>query len=93
MAEFAPLDVALLPVAGWGKKVGPGHLDPYRAAAALALLRPAVAVPIHWGTYRVVARQPDETAGPAEAFARAAAELAPEVDVRILAVEATLEMD
>jgi L-ascorbate metabolism protein UlaG (beta-lactamase superfamily) len=92
MAEFAPLDVALLPVAGWGKKVGPGHLDPYRAAAALALLRPAVAVPIHWGTYRV-ARQPDESAGPAEAFARAAAELAPEVDVRILAVEATLTMD
>ena len=52
MAEFAPLDVALLPVAGWGKKLGPGHLDPHRAAAALALLRPAVAVPIHWGTYR-----------------------------------------
>ena len=92
MAEFAPLDVALLPVAGWGKKVGPGHLDPHRAAAALALLRPAVAVPIHWGTYRV-ARQPEESAGPAEAFARAAAELAPEVDVRILAVEATLTMD
>jgi L-ascorbate metabolism protein UlaG (beta-lactamase superfamily) len=92
MAEFAPLDVALLPVAGWGKKVGPGHLDPYRAAAALALLRPAVAVPIHWGTYRV-ARHPDGSAGPAEAFARAAAELAPEVDVRILAVEATLAMD
>ena len=92
MAELAPLDVALLPVAGWGKKVGPGHLDPNRAAAALALLRPTVAVPIHWGTYRV-ARQPDDSAGPAEAFARAAAELAPEVDVRILAVEATLAMD
>jgi len=92
MAELAPLDVALLPVAGWGKKIGPGHLDPHRAAAALALLRPALAVPIHWGTYRV-GRQPEASAGPAEAFARAAAELAPEVDVRILDVGATLALD
>src|SRR5262249_15506342 len=45
MAALAPLDVALLPVAGWGKKLGPGHLDPQRAAAALALLRPRIAVP------------------------------------------------
>jgi len=92
MAQLAPLDVALLPVAGWGKGLGPGHLDPQRAAAALALLRPAVAVPIHWGTYRPGWR-PDDSAGPAEAFARAAAELAPEVDVRILAIEATLNLD
>jgi L-ascorbate metabolism protein UlaG (beta-lactamase superfamily) len=92
MAALAPLDVALLPVAGWGKKLGPGHLDPHRAAAALALLRPAVAVPIHWGTYRV-GRRPEASAGPAEAFARAAAELAPEVDVRILGVEDTLTLD
>ena len=91
MADLAPLDVALLPVAGWGKKLGPGHLDPKRAAAALALLRPAVAVPIHWGTYRP-GRRPDGTAGPAEAFARAAAELAPEVDVHILEVEGTLSI-
>jgi L-ascorbate metabolism protein UlaG (beta-lactamase superfamily) len=92
MAAFAPLDVALLPVAGWGKKLGPGHLDPHRAAAALALLRPTVAIPIHWGTYRV-GRQPEPSAGPAEAFARAAAELAPEVAVRILGVEDTLALD
>jgi len=49
-------------------------------------------VPIHWGTYRPGWR-PDDSAGPAEAFARAAAELAPEVDVRILAIEATLNLD
>ena len=36
----ADLDVALLPIAGWGAKVGPGHLDPRRAAEALRLLRP-----------------------------------------------------
>ena len=51
MAELGPeLDVALLPVWGWGPTLGPGHLDPARAAAALRLLRPRFAVPIHWGT-------------------------------------------
>jgi L-ascorbate metabolism protein UlaG (beta-lactamase superfamily) len=44
------LDVALLPVWGWGPTLGPGHLDPERAADAVALLRPRVAVPVHWGT-------------------------------------------
>ena len=91
MAAFAPLDVALLPVAGWGKKLGPGHLDPHRAAAALALLQPRVAVPIHWGTYRP-GRRDGGSAAPAEAFARAAAELAPEVRVEILPVAGTLEL-
>jgi L-ascorbate metabolism protein UlaG (beta-lactamase superfamily) len=51
MAELVPdLDVALLPVWGWGPRLGRGHLDPMRAAQALRLLRPRYAVPIHWGT-------------------------------------------
>ena len=45
------LDVAVLPVWGWGPTLGPGHLDPLRAAEAVALLRPRVAVPVHWGTF------------------------------------------
>jgi L-ascorbate metabolism protein UlaG (beta-lactamase superfamily) len=50
------LDVALLPVWGWGTTLGPGHLDPARAARAAALLRPRTAVPIHWGTFLPVGR-------------------------------------
>ena len=51
MADLAErLDVALLPVWGWGPSLGPGHLDPRRAAEALRLLRPRYAMPIHWGT-------------------------------------------
>jgi L-ascorbate metabolism protein UlaG (beta-lactamase superfamily) len=52
MARLAQrgLDVALLPVWGWGPTLGPGHLDPERAAEAVALLRPRAAVPVHWGT-------------------------------------------
>ncbi|CCH85857.1 Zn-dependent hydrolase of the beta-lactamase fold-like protein [Modestobacter italicus] len=49
----AGIDVALLPVWGWGPSLGPGHLDPAGAAAAVQLLRPAVAVPVHWGTFAV----------------------------------------
>jgi L-ascorbate metabolism protein UlaG (beta-lactamase superfamily) len=44
------LDVALVPVWGWGPNLGPGHLDPVRAAEATRLLNPRYAVPIHWGT-------------------------------------------
>ncbi|MGY1815390.1 MBL fold metallo-hydrolase [Blastococcus sp. SYSU D00820] len=44
------IDVALLPVWGWGPNLGPGHLDPPRAAEAVARLRPRLAVPVHWGT-------------------------------------------
>jgi L-ascorbate metabolism protein UlaG (beta-lactamase superfamily) len=76
------LDVALLPVAGWGPKVGPGHLDPLRAAQALRMLRPRIAVPIHWGTLTLPTRS--ASAEPPEEFRRHAAELAPGVEVRIL---------
>jgi L-ascorbate metabolism protein UlaG (beta-lactamase superfamily) len=52
------IDVALLPVWGWGPNLGSGsldhgHLDPHRAAEAVARLRPRVAVPVHWGTLAV----------------------------------------
>jgi L-ascorbate metabolism protein UlaG (beta-lactamase superfamily) len=49
----AGIDVALLPVWGWGPTLGPGHLDPAGAAAAVQQLRPRVAVPVHWGTFAV----------------------------------------
>src|SRR5581483_7096240 len=45
------LDLALIPVWGWGSNLGPGHLDPERAAEAVARLRPRRAVPVHWGTF------------------------------------------
>ena len=95
MSSLAPdLDVALLPVAGWGSRLPPGHLDPRRAAEALRLLRPRVAVPIHWGTYRRIglSRDPAALREPADSFARLAAELAPEVKVSVLPVGGVLEV-
>ncbi len=91
MRELAPLDVALLPVSGWGTGLGPGHLDPARAATALTLLRPRVAIPIHWGTYRVIGSRADP-GDPAAAFAAAAREVAPDVEVRVLPVGASFEL-
>jgi L-ascorbate metabolism protein UlaG (beta-lactamase superfamily) len=45
------VDVALVPIWGWGPSLGPGHLDPDEAARAVALVEPGIAVPIHWGTF------------------------------------------
>jgi L-ascorbate metabolism protein UlaG (beta-lactamase superfamily) len=54
MQSFGPLDLALLPIWGWGPRLGPGHLNPQRAAAAAALLGAASVLPIHWGTFSPV---------------------------------------
>jgi L-ascorbate metabolism protein UlaG (beta-lactamase superfamily) len=83
MAELAPLDVALLPISGWGPSLPPGHLGPQQAAEALALLQPRVAIPIHWGTYAPW-RPADTDDRVARAFVEAAALEAPSVEVRVL---------
>jgi L-ascorbate metabolism protein UlaG (beta-lactamase superfamily) len=83
MASLGTIDVALIPVAGWGPRLPPGHLDPVRAAEALVLIQPRVAIPIHWGTYAPWRpSRGDDT--PARAFAELAATVAPTVDVRVL---------
>jgi L-ascorbate metabolism protein UlaG (beta-lactamase superfamily) len=88
MGELAGrVDVALVPVSGWGPRLGGGHLDPRRAAEAVARIQPAIAIPIHWGTIfpaglRRVMRRRFE--GPGEAFRNAAMGSAPDVEVRIL---------
>ncbi len=82
------LDVALVPVAGWGPKLGAGHMGPLDAARAVALLQPRVAVPIHWGTLSpmtAIGRHRPAPREPPELFAEHVARLAPEVEVRILA--------
>ena len=82
------LDVALLPVAGWGRKLGPGHMDPLDAARAVRLLKPRVAIPVHWGTLLPIgsaSRHRARLADPPRLFARHVAQLAPEVEVRVLA--------
>lgn len=81
------LDVALVPVGGWGLTLPRGHLDPWRAAEALRLLAPRLAVPIHWGTFwpRGLAwARPGLFIRPAAHLVQAAAKVAPGVEVRVL---------
>jgi L-ascorbate metabolism protein UlaG (beta-lactamase superfamily) len=89
MGALGDLDVALLPVWGWGPTLGRGlHMDPLRAAQSLRRIRPRAAVPIHWGTYwpHAMGRVfPERRVEPPAAFAEYASELAP--DVRILPTE------
>ncbi|MDH6213269.1 MBL fold metallo-hydrolase [Streptomyces pseudovenezuelae] len=85
--EVGPVDVALLPVGGWGPYLGEGHLDAGRAAEALARLAPRSAVPVHYGTYWPIgmdAVRPHEFHAPGEEFVRLAAERAPGVAVHLL---------
>jgi L-ascorbate metabolism protein UlaG (beta-lactamase superfamily) len=86
--EVGGCDIALLPVGGWGPFLGHGHLDPARAAQALAELDPRAAVPVHYGTYWPIgmdAVRPHEFHTPGEEFARLAGRLAPRVTVHRLA--------
>lgn len=87
MSDLGPVDLALLPVWGWGPSVGQGHLNPETAAHALTLIRPRLAVPIHWGTFYPAGLRrlrPEPLARPPMEFARLAHEVAPEVEVRVL---------
>ncbi len=99
MAELASpaLDLALIPVWGWGPTLGDGHLDPDSGARSLALLRPRRAVPIHWGTYAptgtVRRASPAFLADPPLRFARRAAQVAPEVEVVVLSPGDGLPLD
>lgn len=96
MAAIDPaIDVALLPVWGWGPTLGPGHMDPYRAAQALELLRPSLAIPIHWGTYFPAGLRPllpQLVRQPPYAFSQAANKIAPEVQVCVLDPGDTLDL-
>ena len=79
------LDAALLPIWGWGPRVGKGHMDPVRAARAVELMKPRVAVPIHWGTL-ASPRAPwrGDPERPAREFAERVAAATPGVEVRVL---------
>jgi L-ascorbate metabolism protein UlaG (beta-lactamase superfamily) len=88
MSALRGVDLALLPIWGWGPNLGPGHMDPERAARAAALIEPKIVVPIHWGTLypRFLHRlRPRPLRAPPIELARWMAELAPQAELRVLA--------
>jgi len=88
MADVDPeLDMALLPVWGWGPTIRGDHMSPRKAAESLALLRPRMAVPIHWGTFAPIGMgwiKPSFLSEPPREFKGHASDVAPDVDVRIV---------
>lgn len=49
--RIAPVDLALVPIGGWGPTLGEDHLDPEQAAELVARVGARWAVPVHWGTF------------------------------------------
>ena len=90
MAELGPVDVGLIPIWGWGPGLGGGHLDPERAAEAVARIGPKTVIPIHWGTYFPIhlglTGKPRFVDLPPLQFAAALKEHAPDVELRVLRV-------
>lgn len=95
-ALYQNLDVALMPVWGWGPTLGAGHLNPARAADAVSLLQPRIAIPIHWGVLRPSGMHyftTDFLKLPPLAFAHYASQVAPSVAVHILQPGLSLSLD
>lgn len=88
--ELAHVDIALVPVGGWGPPIIPGHrhghLDAVQAAQAVGRIQPKHAVPVHWGTWWPIGlpQRRDLIDLPATAFADHVARLAPTTSVHIL---------
>jgi L-ascorbate metabolism protein UlaG (beta-lactamase superfamily) len=97
MRELGEVDLALLPIGGWGPKSGEteGHLDPQSAAEAVELIRPRIVVPIHWGTYLRIGlarSRPELLTEPARRLAEEVGRRAPEVEVRVLQAGESLQL-
>jgi L-ascorbate metabolism protein UlaG (beta-lactamase superfamily) len=89
MRELGKVDVALVPISGWGPGLGKGHLDPEGAAEAVSRIAPTTVVPIHWGTYFPIhlglrGGVPSFVALPPAAFVAALEERAPGVEAVVL---------
>jgi L-ascorbate metabolism protein UlaG (beta-lactamase superfamily) len=49
------IDLAIVPIGGWGPRLSPGHLDPEQAAEACRLTGARAALPVHWKTLHLPA--------------------------------------
>ena len=84
MSDLGPLDLALLPVGGWGPTLGHGHLDPVAAVEAVRRSQPRQAVPVHYGTFWPIGLdrvRPDRFDRPGAVFAELAAAATPHTQV------------
>lgn len=50
LEAVAPVDLAIVPIGGWGPSLGEHHLDPRQAAEAVRRVGAEWTVPVHYGT-------------------------------------------
>jgi L-ascorbate metabolism protein UlaG (beta-lactamase superfamily) len=97
MSELGPLDLALIPVGGWGPTLGAhGHLDAVTGAEALRRSQAEWAVPVHYGTLWPIGMarvRQHMFREPGLRFAEQAARVAPGAQVRVLAQGETLTIN
>lgn len=94
-AEAGPVDLALVPVGGWGPTLGAGHLDPAWAAEAVRRVQARVAIPVHFGTFWPIGcdwLKPHLFLPPGDAFKSKMAEVDPAVQVEVLVPGASTEV-
>ena len=89
--DAGSVDLALLPVGGWGPVSRAGthgqHLDPRQAAEVARRVHARVAIPVHYGTMwptGLRAHRHPAFLTPGRHFAEEAARIAPLLDVRVL---------
>lgn len=51
LTALDPIDLALVPIGGWGPTLGDEHLDPIEAADAVRQIGAGAALAVHYGTY------------------------------------------
>lgn len=94
-AETGAIDLALVPVGGWGPSLGPGHLDPIRAAEAVRRVGASTAVPVHFGTFWPIGLdwvKPELFLPPGDRFKAAMTEVDPAVKVEVLVPGESIEV-
>jgi L-ascorbate metabolism protein UlaG (beta-lactamase superfamily) len=86
LEEVSQVDIALIPVGGWGPSLGQGHLDAEQAAHVVSRTQPDRVVPVHWGTWWPIGlrQRRDLIDMPAATFADHVARLVPSTEVHLL---------
>jgi len=81
--EVTNVDIALMPVGGWGPTLDQGHLDAEQAANVVHRIQPDGVVPVHWGTWWPIGlpQRLELIDMPAETFAEHVARQAPTASV------------
>jgi L-ascorbate metabolism protein UlaG (beta-lactamase superfamily) len=91
-----PIDLAIVPVSGWGPRLSGGHMGPEQAAEACLRVGAACAIPVHWGSLHTPGGQRYPRGWmdrPGPEFASALEAVAPQCESMILEIGVPTPLD